>query len=102
MSSHIDCNRVQHRLLMVLSALVLAGCAGASVSPGTNGTPVGNGRPSAIYVYPFAVTAQDVTLNQGLFQKTYRNLTDSNQDQSQLNLGEQTASALAAEMIQRL
>lgn len=48
------------------------------------------------------MSAQDVTLNQGFFQKTYRNLSDSNQDQSQLDLGHQTADAMADAMVQRL
>ncbi|MBV8361466.1 MAG: DUF4410 domain-containing protein, partial [Deltaproteobacteria bacterium] len=67
-----------------------------------NGQPVSNGRPSTIYVYPFAVTAQEVTLNQGFFQKTYRDVTDSNQGQSQVQLADQTANALADEMVEQL
>jgi hypothetical protein len=95
-------NRLQNRLLLLMAAVAIVGCAGASVNPGVNSQPVSSGRPSTIYVYPLAVSAQDVTLNQGFFQKTYRNWSDSNQDQSQLDLGEQTATAMADEMVQRL
>jgi hypothetical protein len=99
MWSRIDCNRVQNHLLLLLAAVTIAGCAGASVNPGINTQPIGNSRPSTIYVYPFAVSAQEVTLNQGFFQRTYRKLLDSNQDLSQLQLGDQTANAMADAMV---
>jgi hypothetical protein len=102
MSSRVDRSRVQKRVLLLISAITIAGCAGASVNPGIVTQPVNGARPSAIYVYPFAVSVQDVTLNQGFFQKTYRDVSDSNQDQSQLDLGHQTASAMADEMVQQL
>lgn len=101
-SSRMDPNRIQSRLLLLLAAVAIAGCAGASVSPGMNNQPASSGRPSTIYVYPLAVSSADVTLNQGFVQKTYRNLSDSNQDQSQLDLGHQTASAMADEIVQQL
>jgi hypothetical protein len=63
---------------IVVFAFVLTGCPGASVAPGTNAMPASSNRPSTIYVYPFAASASDVTLNQGFLQKTYTQLTDSN------------------------
>jgi Domain of unknown function (DUF4410) len=102
MWSRIGWNRVQNQLLLLLAVVTMAGCAGASVNPGINTQPVSNGRPSTIYVYPLAVSAQEVTLNQGFFQRTYRNLSDSNQDLSQVELGDQTANAMADAMVQRL
>lgn len=92
------------RLIYVLLAAIVAGCAGASVAPQGQSAAVatGSGPPSAIYVYPFAVTANDVTLNQGFFQKTYQNLTNSNTDQSQAQIAETTAQALAANIVQEL
>jgi len=87
---------------LLILAGILAGCAGASVSPAYNATPVTSNRPSTVYVYPFAVSVQDVTLNQGFFQKEYRNLTDENQSQSQLDLAHQTAQDVAAGIVQQL
>src|SRR5271166_3358953 len=94
------------RPIHLLGALVLAaivtGCAGASVAPQSQSAPVTGGRPSTIYVYPFAATAQDVTLNQGLLQRTYQNLTDANTDQSQVQIAESTSQTLAANIVQEL
>lgn len=53
-------------IYLLLGAIVM-GCAGATVAPQTQSAPIGNGPPATIYVYPFAATAQDVTLNQGFF-----------------------------------
>jgi Domain of unknown function (DUF4410) len=94
--------RLHQNLLLLVAAAVFAGCAGASVNQGMNNLPASSGRPANVSVYPFAVSAQDVTLNQGFFQKTYRNLSNSDQDQSQLDLGHQTADAMADAMVQRL
>ena len=102
MSSHTDYERFKGRFAMLLGAAVLTGCAGASVAPGYNAQPAANNRPSTIYVYPFAANSSDVTLNQGLLQKSYRQLTDSDQNQSQLDLAHQTASVLADSIVQQL
>jgi len=80
----------------------LAGCAGASVNSQATNAPVNSNRPTTAYVYRFAVTAGDVTLNQGLVQKTYRNLTDDNPEATQLQAAETTAEALQTVMVQEL
>jgi hypothetical protein len=88
--------------IFALFAIALTGCAGASVANQASSMPVNNNRPTTVYVYPFAVTAQDVTLNQGFFQKTYANLTDENENQSQLQVAQSTALAMANAMVQEL
>jgi hypothetical protein len=91
------------RVVILLSfAISLAGCAGASVSNQASGGPVSNDRPSTVYVYPFATTIQDVTLNQGFFQKTYRDLSDENENQSQRLVAEEAALAMANAMVEEL
>lgn len=82
--------------------VALTGCAGASVAPRLNSQPASNDRPSTIYVYPFSVSTQDVTLNQGFFQRTYRDVTDENQSQSQLQVAQQAAQDLTRAMVQQL
>jgi hypothetical protein len=74
-------SRSARLVLGLLLAVTMAVCAGASIGPRANLAPVSNSRPTIIYVYDFAVTASDVTLNQGFFQKTYRDMTDENQEQ---------------------
>jgi len=84
-------------------AIALASCAGASVTPqSSNLVPVNNSRPSTVYVYNFAVTAQEVTLNQSFLQKGFRDVTDENQQQSQLQVAHATAQALSSDMVQEL
>jgi Domain of unknown function (DUF4410) len=102
MRTHFDRYRFSTPWLHLAIVVTIAGCAGASVAPGLNTQPVSNNRPSTIYVYPFAASASDVTLNQGFLQRTYRQLSDSNQNQSQLDLAHQTASVLADSMVQQL
>lgn len=90
------------RLVYVLSLVAVAGCAGASVSPDYNNAPTTNVRPSTIFVYDFAVSPEEVTLNQGFFQKTYRNMAGQNQQQSQQELADQTAQALSYQLVAEL
>jgi hypothetical protein len=95
-------SRFARFVLCLLLALTTAACAGASIGPQANLAPVSNSRPTIIYVYDFAVTASDVTLNQGFFQKTYRDMTDENQEQTQVQMAHETASALSDVMVQEL
>jgi hypothetical protein len=95
-------NRLARWATGLLIAMLLAGCAGASIAPQANSAPVSLNRPTTIYVYDFAVTAQDVTLNQGIFQKTYRDMTDDNQEQTQLQTAQETAKLLSAAIVQEL
>jgi Domain of unknown function (DUF4410) len=91
-------------LLFGVMAVALTACAGASVAPEANRLPMSPNRPTTVYVYPFAVNSQDVTLNQGFFQKTYRSFTSSEaeQDQSQQQLAQATAQDLAAAIVSEL
>lgn len=95
-------NIVESRIGLLLG-VALAGCASASVAPQTsNVAPVSNNRPSTVYVYPFAVNADEVTLNQSIFQRAYRDVSSENQDQSQLQIAQQTAQTLAGALVQNL
>lgn len=102
MSGDTDCKKFQRRFAILAVAAVVTGCAGASVAPGYNAQPAANNRPSTIYVYPFATSSSDVTLNQSFLQRGYRQLTDSDQNQSQLDLAHQTAGVLADSIVQQL
>jgi hypothetical protein len=89
-------------LFWPLLTITIMGCAGASVAPQMNNQPASNNRPSTVYVYDFAVDPQEVTLNQGFFQRAYSNISGEDQDQKQIQLAHETAQALAAAMVQEL
>ena len=97
---------IADRCAYLCIGLLLSACAGSSMSmPGgggltagatssaaqVEGAPVATGAPSQIIVFPFAVSAADVTLNQGLGSRLYRNYTESNQTAEQSQLARQTA-----------
>ena len=56
-------------------------------------------------VYPFAVSAADVSLNSGIFQVAYRNMTDENQSAQQLDIAARrrktSASSIATNLTQK-
>jgi hypothetical protein len=94
-------SKVLSRMYVVL-AVVTLGCAGAQVSQQSSSAPVMASRPSQIFVYPFAVSASDVSLNSGIFQVAYRNMTDENQDAQQQDLARQTAHNICVQIAANL
>jgi hypothetical protein len=101
-------NSVQSRISSIrrasyaLAAVALAGCAGASVAPESTAAPITNNRPNMVYVYYFAVNSQEVTLNQGFFQKAYENVTDTTVGPDQAQLASNTSQSLALQIVQQL
>lgn len=66
--------------------------AGATSSaPQIESAPVAGGRPAQIVVFPFATSSAEVTLNQGIGAKLYREYTDKNQTADQAQLAQATA-----------
>jgi hypothetical protein len=86
----------------VLLALALAGCAGAQVTQQNQAAPITSTPPSAVFIYPFAVDADDVTLNQGFLQSTYRNISGENETAQQLQLAHQTAQNICVQVAANL
>jgi hypothetical protein len=60
-------------------ALMLVGCAGASSQQLAQAPPATNQRPSTIVVYHLAVDSADVTLNQSIVQRAYRDMSDTDE-----------------------
>jgi hypothetical protein len=101
-------------------ALVLAGCAGSSVSmptlptaggltagatssaPQVEGAPVATGPPSQIVVFPFATSTADLQLNQGVGARLYRDYTDENQTAEQAQLAHTTAQNICVQVANSL
>jgi hypothetical protein len=75
----------------LLLAPVVFGCAGAQVTQQSSAAPIMTSRPSQVIIYPFAASAADVSLNSGIFQVAYRNMTDENENEQQIQLAHQTA-----------
>jgi hypothetical protein len=85
--------------MYVLLALAAFGCAGAQVTQQSTAAPVVTaGPPSQVFVYPFAVDSADVSLNSGIFQVAYRNMTDENESADQIQLAHQTAQNICVQV----
>jgi len=56
----------------LLTALLIAGCASATVTPERVAAPATPARPARIVVYDFAVSSAEVTLNSSILAQTYR------------------------------
>lgn len=79
------------KVIFGLLAFAAAGCAGAQVTQQAQAIPVTMLRPAQIVVYPFAVSADDVTLNQGIIAATYRNVSGEDETAQQLQIAKDTA-----------
>jgi uncharacterized protein DUF4410 len=84
--------------IYVLLALAAFGCAGAQVTQQSSAAPVSATPPTAVVVYPFAVDPSDVTLNQSIFQRAYRNVSGENENAQQLDLAHQTAQNICVQV----
>jgi Domain of unknown function (DUF4410) len=77
--------------------------AGAtSTAPQAVGGPIVSGTPSQIIVFPFATSSSDVTLNQGIGARLYRNWSGEDQDASQAQLAESTAQNICVQVASSL
>ena len=82
---------IRSKAIGALIAITMAGCAGASTTQQSQSAPVNSTRPTQIVVYPFAVTANEVTLNQSILQRAYRNVSGEDQSAQQTKLAHDTA-----------
>ena len=87
---------------LALLALSAFGCAGAQVTQQSSSAPITATTPTVVVVYPFAVDTSDVSLNSGIFQKTYRNMSGENQGAEQLQLAHQTAQNICVQVAANL
>jgi Domain of unknown function (DUF4410) len=94
-------SKVLGRIYLLL-ALAAFGCAGAQVTQQRSAAPVSATPPTHAFVYPFAVDASDVTLNQGIFQRAYRNMSGENQNAQQLEIAHQTAQNICVQVAANL
>lgn len=85
---------------------LLVGCAAATITPQeTAPAPGAIQRPDKIVVYDFAVSAADVTENQGILQKAYRAVADKDEAQREaekLATGRAAAQELSKDLVKQL
>ena len=86
----------------VLLAVAAFGCAGAQVTQSSSSAPITATQPTAVVVYPFAVDESDVSLNSGIFQKAYRNMSGEDQSAQQSQLAHQTAQNICVQVAANL
>jgi hypothetical protein len=95
-------SRILNRMYLLL-ALAAFGCAGAQVTQQSSAAPiVAAGPPTQVFVYPFAVDSADVSLNSGIFQKMYRNMSNENETAEQDQLAHQTAQNICIQVAANL
>jgi hypothetical protein len=90
------------RRIYLLLAISAFGCAGAQVTQQSTAAPISAGPPTAVFVYPFAVSASDVSLNSSIFQVAYRNMSGEDQDAQQLQIAHQTAQNICVQVASNL
>lgn len=79
---------IKLRTFFICGMIGLAGSAGASVTQQAQQTPASNDHPTKEVVHPFAVDPDEVSLNSGFIQRAYRNVTATNQDETQAEIAD--------------
>ena len=85
-----------------LLGVIACGCAGAQVTQQSSAAPISATPPTAVVVYPFAASASDVSLNSSIFQVAYRNMSDDNDTEQQLQIAHQTAQNICVQVAANL
>jgi uncharacterized protein DUF4410 len=93
---------VQLRRAYVLCVLALAGCASAAVTQQAQRAPADYEQPTQIVVYPFAANPSEVTLNQSVVQRAYRDAAGDNESAAQLQIAHDTAQAICQQVVSDL
>jgi uncharacterized protein DUF4410 len=95
--------KLNRRCLWLFMSLAITSCATAKVADQTKSTPsTALSRPSQIVIYPFAVSPAQVTLNQSIVQRAYRNVSGEDQTASQQQLAIDIASNLCKSVASNL
>ncbi|MGH7778736.1 MAG: DUF4410 domain-containing protein [Candidatus Binataceae bacterium] len=101
-------NRVGHlmrgRLVCMALAVILAGCASASVTPDSSAPApaIGTARPTRIVVDDFAFSASQVTENSAIGARVLNSFSSTTTGQRENQIGKQASDALAAEIVKQL
>ncbi len=83
----------------VLLVMTTVGCARSGIRPMYHDREAALARPDQILVYTFAVSAAEVTENQGLFGRLAKGLSTTTSDERELEVGRQVADRMAADLV---
>jgi|SRR5277367_1566643 len=91
-------------IVCALTVAALSACSPASVTPQVTAAPaVGATRPNLIVVYNFAVNPSEVTLNQSIIQRIYRNVSSPETTQAdQQQAADEAAQAVSDTLVKKL
>jgi hypothetical protein len=87
----------RNKFVAVALAVLVAGCS-ASSEKVSESEPRSVEKPESIVVYPFAVDPEDVTLNQGFFESTYRDVKGTDETAEQRDIAQDAAEDICLEV----
>lgn len=90
-------NRYLKSILWLAAIVGIIGCS-ASSEQVSIAQPKVQAKPEIIVVYPFAVDAEDVTLNQGFFESVHRDWTNANETAEQHDIAQNAAEDICLEV----
>ena len=94
-STQLQGHNWRRRFACLLLTIGLSSCAAAKVANQTQTAPATiTARPNQIVIYPFAVSPEQVTLNQSVVQRAYRSVSGEDQTASAQKLATDMASTL--------
>jgi hypothetical protein len=102
LSEGTNMNSNAFRTATLALAITVAACAGAKTTSQVDQTSIANARPDAVVIYPFAVNPSEVTLNQGIFNRAYRDMSGTNQTAEEQQIADQTAQNLCVRVAANL
>ena len=85
--------------LAAVVAIALSGCASTTVKPVYESSNLGSPPPNLVMVYRFAVSADEVTENQGFFARAQRSLGSTPLSQDEQQTARQAADRLAKDLV---
>jgi hypothetical protein len=80
--------------LWIVSTVLLAGCAGASVSSQTSLAPASNEHPTKVVIYPFAVDPDEIELNRGFLAQAYRAVSTTDDDERKAEIADDISQSI--------
>jgi hypothetical protein len=93
--------RVDVVSVFCLGALMVAGCAKATVTPTRQAAPT-LPRPDRIVVHDFAVTPADVALDRGFGPRVMRDMGTASQTDEEVRIGQAVSKALTDNLVSKL